>query len=177
MSHVTSSSRTTRTGEAAPSAKRGDARARRRLTTQIKDDLRDLRNQLSMLNRQVGARLDLKEIDLDCLDLISRGGPLSPTALARRAGLHPATMTGILDRLERASWITRERHGADRRAISLRALPDRGAEVFGLFAGMNSAMDKICSEYDEEQLTVIADFLRKAGAAGEGATRDLATGS
>jgi DNA-binding MarR family transcriptional regulator len=176
MNHVTSSSRTARPGEAAPQVARSDGRQRRRLTTQIKDDLRDLRNQLSMLNRQVGGRLDLKEVDLDCLDVISRRGPMSPTALARRAGLHPATMTGILDRLERAGWIARERDGADRRAVSLRALPDRGGEIFGLFAGMNSAMDKICSGYDEEQLAVIADFLRKSAAAGEGATQDLSTG-
>jgi DNA-binding MarR family transcriptional regulator len=143
---------------------------------QIRDDLRDLRNQLSMLNRQVGGRLDLKEIDLDCLDLISRSSPISPTALARRAGLHPATMTGILDRLERAGWIARERVGADRRAVALRALPDRGGEIFRLFAGMNSAVDRICAEYDEEQLTVIADFLRKSADAGQSASRDLATG-
>jgi MarR family len=40
-----------------------------------------------------------------CLDLITRHGPLSPSAPARRAGLHPATMTGILDRLERGGWV------------------------------------------------------------------------
>jgi DNA-binding MarR family transcriptional regulator len=175
MSNVTSSSRTTRSAEAARPAA-GDGRQRRRLTRQIKDDLRDLRNQLSMLNRQVGGRVELKEIDLDCLDLISRSGPMSPSTLARRAGLHPATMTGILDRLERAGWIARERGATDRRAVSLRALPDRGGEVFRLYAGMNSALDKICSEYDEEQLTVIADFLRRSAAAGVDATRDLAAG-
>jgi DNA-binding MarR family transcriptional regulator len=135
-----------------------------------------MRNQLSMLNRQVGGRLDLKEIDLDCLDLISRSGPMTPSTLARRAGLHPATMTGILDRLERAGWIARERDAADRRAVALRALPDRGGELFRLFAGMNSALDKICSEYDEEQLTVIADFLRRSATAGEDETRNLAVG-
>ena len=48
--------------------------------------------------------------------------------------------------------------------------------MFRLFAEMNSAMDKICFEYDEEQLTVIADFLRKSAAAGEGATLTLAAG-
>src|SRR5262245_7983228 len=124
----------------------GNRRVRRQLTTQIKDSLRDLRNQLSMLNRQVGIQLDLKDIDMDCLDLISRQGPLSPSTLARRAGLHPATVTGILDRLESAGWIARERGPADRRAVTIRALPDRGKEVYQLFSGMNSAMDSICAD-------------------------------
>jgi DNA-binding MarR family transcriptional regulator len=154
----------------------GDRRARRQLTTQIKDSLRDLRNQLSMLNRQVGIHLELKDVDLDCLDLVSRHGPLSPTALARRAGLHPATMTGILDRLERAGWVARERDPSDRRGITVRALPDRGREMYRLFAGMNSAMDDICAEYDEEQLKLLADFLRRATEAGSTATGDLAAG-
>jgi DNA-binding MarR family transcriptional regulator len=152
----------------------GSPRARRHLTNQIKDSLRDLRNQLSTLNRQVGTHLDLKDIDLDCLDLVSRHGPLSPTALARSAGLHPATMTGILDRLERAGWIARERDPADRRAVTVRALPDRGREVYQLYAGMNGAMDDLCAEYDDEQLRILADFLRRATEAGATATVDLA---
>lgn len=150
-----------------------DRRVRRRLTTQIKDSLRDLRNQLSTLNRQVGTHLDLKDVDMECLDLISKHGPLSPTALARRARLHPATTTGILDRLERAGWIARERDPADRRAVTVRALPDRGKEMYRLFSGMNSAMDAICAEYDEEQLKLLVDFLRKTTGAGLTATRDL----
>src|SRR5436305_10842037 len=88
----------------------------RRLTNDVKEALRDLRIQLGVLNHQVGTRLELKDVDLDCLDLIARQGPMSPTALARRAGVHPATMTGILDRLERAGWVARQRGAADRRA-------------------------------------------------------------
>src|SRR6266487_6226470 len=81
------------------------ARRRRRLTAAIKESLRELSNQLSLLNHHVSAHLDLKNVDLDCLELIARRGPLSPSALARHAGLHPATMTGILDRLERGGWV------------------------------------------------------------------------
>ncbi len=115
------------------SGTRVDARRQhRRLTAAIKQSLRELRMQLSLLNLRVGARLDLKDVDLDCLDLVSSHGPLSPTALARRAGLHPATITGILDRLERGGWVIRERDPADRRAVFVRARRERGAELMRL---------------------------------------------
>jgi DNA-binding MarR family transcriptional regulator len=150
------------------------ARRRRRLTRAIKEALRDLRIHLSLLNHQVGAHVELKDVDLDCLDLISRHGPLSPSALARRAGLHPATMTGILDRLERGGWVARERDPADRRAVVVRALRDRGAELLRLYAGMNTSMDQICAGYNDDQLELLADFLRRTANAGRSATDELA---
>jgi DNA-binding MarR family transcriptional regulator len=152
-----------------------DARRRkRRLTNSIKESLRELSIQLSLLNHQVGAHLDIRDVDLDCLDLVARHGPLSPTALARRAGLHPATMTGILDRLERAGWITRERDPADRRAVAVSARRERAAELLGLYAGMNGSMDRLCAGYGEDELTLLADFLRRTADAGRGATEELA---
>src|SRR3982074_810096 len=79
---------------------RADAiRSRQRSTPKIRDSVRDLRIQLSRLNYRVGSQLELKDVDLNCFDIIDSYGPLSPSALARRAGLHPATMTGHLDRL------------------------------------------------------------------------------
>jgi DNA-binding MarR family transcriptional regulator len=147
---------------------------RRRLSGTIKQSLRDLRNQLSLLNRHIGARVELKDVDLDCLDLIARQGPLSPSALAQRAGLHPATMTGILDRLERDGWIARDRVPTDRRAVLVRALRDRSADIVRLYAGMNTSMDEICAGYGDAQLEVIADFLRRTTTAGHAAAEDLA---
>ncbi|WP_436496598.1 MarR family transcriptional regulator [Actinokineospora sp. HUAS TT18] len=155
----------------------GDARRRRRLVTGLRDGLRELSVQLTLLNSQVSGKLALRDADLQCLDLITRLGPLSPSAAAKRSGVHPATMTGILDRLERAGFIARDRDPDDRRSVLIRALPERGAEVYGLYAGMNSAMDAVLASYDEDQLTVIADFLRRTTAAGQAATDDLARGS
>jgi DNA-binding MarR family transcriptional regulator len=150
-------------------------RRRRRLTTAIKESLRELSIQLSLLNHRVGAHLDLRDVDLDCLDLINRHGPLSPSALARRAGLHPATMTGILDRLERAGWIARDRDPSDRRAVLLRARRERNAELLRLYSGMNASMDQICAGYSEDQLELLAEFLRRTASAGHNATEDLAS--
>jgi DNA-binding MarR family transcriptional regulator len=150
------------------------ARRRRRLSTAIKESLRELSIQLSLLNHQVGAHAGLKDVDLDCFDLISRHGPISPSALARRAGLHPATMTGILDRLERGGWTARDRDPTDRRAVVVRALRDRKAELFRLYSGMNNSMDHICAGYGDTELELLADFLRRTASAGRTATDELA---
>jgi DNA-binding MarR family transcriptional regulator len=150
------------------------ARRRRRLTRVIKESLRELSNQLSLLNHHIGAQVELKDVDLDCLELINRHGPLNPTTLARHAGLHPATMTGILDRLERGGWVTREHDPSDRRAVIVRTRRDRAAELFRLYAGMNTSMDQICAGYSDDQLELLASFLRRTTDAGRTATDDLA---
>jgi DNA-binding MarR family transcriptional regulator len=142
---------------------------RRRLTLQIKTALRELSTQLSVLNHQVSAKVDLRDVDFDCVDIVNRHGPMSPSALARIAGLHPATMTGILDRLERGGWVVRERDAADRRSVIVRALRERNAEVYRLFAPMNASMNEICAGYDESQLEMLADFLRRTTDAGRDA--------
>jgi DNA-binding MarR family transcriptional regulator len=152
------------------------ARRRRRLSNVIMESLRELSIQLSLLNHQVGAHIELKDVDFYCLDLINRHGPLSPSALARRAGLHPATMTGILDRLQRSGWVTRDRDpdASDRRAVTVRALRDRNAELFQLYSGMNASMDQICAGYTDAELELLADFLRRTTDAGQSATDRLA---
>lgn len=150
-------------------------RERRRLGSRIKADLRALSNQISLLNHQVSNRVDMKDIDLDCLDVLAQHGAMSPSALARRTGLHPATITGILDRLERGGWVARERDAHDRRAVVVRALRERNSELYGLYSGMNGAMDAIIADYDETQLALLADFLGRSIEAGRVATDSLAS--
>jgi DNA-binding MarR family transcriptional regulator len=150
-----------------------EARRRRRLAAAIGESLRELAIQLSLLNHQVGTQLDLRDVDLDCLDLVDRHGPLSPSALARHAGLHPATITGILDRLEAGGWVARERDPSDRRAVVVRVVRERVPDLLRLYAGMNRSMNEIYAGYDESELELIADFLQRTANAGRGATEQL----
>jgi DNA-binding MarR family transcriptional regulator len=149
-------------------------RRRQQTTTEIRDSLRELRIQLALLNYRVGSQLELKDVDLDCLDILDAHGPLSPTALARRAGVHPATMTGILDRLEKGGWVVRERDPADRRAVLVRAVRDRYAQLLRLYSGLSRSMNKLLAGYTDTELELIADFMHRTVDAGRKATEDLA---
>jgi DNA-binding MarR family transcriptional regulator len=140
----------------------------------IFSSLRDLRVELEVLNHRVGKRVRLRDLDLDCLDVISRQGPISPSALAGRMGVHLATMTGVLDRLEQGGWVTRDRARGDRRAVVLAAPPERQREVYAQFSGMNTRMAKILAGYSDDQLDAIADFLHRATAAGRASSDEIA---
>ena len=149
-------------------------RRRQHATTEIRDSLRELRIQLALLNYRVGSQLDFKDVDLDCLDILDAHGPLSPTALAKRAGVHPATMTGILDRLEKGGWVVRERDAGDRRAVLVRAVRDRYAQLLRLYSGLSRSMNKLLAGYSDTELELIADFMRRTVDAGRKATEELA---
>jgi DNA-binding MarR family transcriptional regulator len=151
----------------------GRAQERRRLATKTKATLRELRIELAMLNHRISGLTALRDVDLDCLDVLVRDGSMTPTELARRTGVHAATLTGVLNRLESAGWLLRERAEHDRRSVELRPVPERVREIFGHYAGMNAALDGILDAYSADELGVILDFLERSAEAGRRETEAL----
>ncbi|HEY3529601.1 MAG TPA: MarR family transcriptional regulator [Nocardioides sp.] len=149
------------------------SRERRRLAAEAKATLRELRIELALLNHRISGLARLRDVDLDCLDVLVRQGSMTPTELARRTGVHPATLTGVLARLETAGWLVRARGEHDRRSVELCPVPERVREIFGHYAGMNAALDQILDDYSAEDLGVIVDFLQKSSAAGRRETEAL----
>jgi DNA-binding MarR family transcriptional regulator len=136
--------------------------------------LRELSAELGQINHRVGLRAQLRDADLAYLDLLARKGPQSPTALARAMQVHPATTTGVLDRLEAEGWIARERDPADRRGVLIRLLPGRVPGLMARFAGMNGAIGRIAEGYDTKEIAVIRDFLTRLIEACRAANQELA---
>lgn len=153
-----------------------DARARRRLTAELKRRFRDVNNQIALLSHHVSSRVELRDVDLDCLDFLAQHGATSPSSLARRAGVHPATMTGVIDRLEKGGWIARERDPNDRRAVVVSVRQDAIGEVFRHYEGMNAQMDAVCADYSPAELELIAGFLQRTADAGRRAVEEFAEG-
>lgn len=139
----------------------------------MQNGLRRLTHQLHRLNDAVGSHIDLLPGDLEVLDMIGRDGPMAPRDVTSATGIHPATLTGILDRLESGGWLTRRPDPTDRRRLIVEAVMDRGGEVARLYAPMTKALTRICGDYNDEELVKIVDFLERAAAAGVEAAAEV----
>lgn len=142
----------------------------------VQETLRDLTAEMARLNQTVGHQIDLRPGDLEVLDVLSRFGPLSPSKLAEWLAIHPATLTGVLDRLETGGWAQREPDPADRRGVLIHGLRTRGGELRRLYGPMARSLTEICSNYSDEELATIIDFMERARDAGRSATTEVATG-
>lgn len=135
--------------------------------------LRRLTHQLHRLNDAVGSHIDLLPGDLEVLDMIGRDGPMSPRDITAKTGIHPATLTGLLDRLESGGWLTRRPDPDDRRRLIVEAAAERGGELARLYAPMSKALTEICSRYSPDELRLIVEFLERAADAGVDATHEV----
>lgn len=82
--------------------------------------LRRISRAVDLHSRELARTYGLTAPQLVCLRELDRGGELLSGQLARAVSLSPATVTGILDRLERRHLVLRERRPEDKRQILLR---------------------------------------------------------
>lgn len=85
----------------------------------ILTSLRRITRSLDLHSRRLVSQHQLTAPQLICLRLLAKNGPMSPSLLAKQATLSQATVSGIIDRLERRGLVERRRDRADRRQISL----------------------------------------------------------
>lgn len=57
----------------------------------------------------------------------------------------------------------------------VRALRERNADLMRLYSGMNVSMNKLLAGYEDSQLELLADFLRRTTNAGTTAADELPT--
>ncbi len=79
--------------------------------------------------------------------------------LARATGLTTASITGVVDRLEEAGYVRRERDGRDRRRVVIQLVLDRVMrDVAMTFLPMMRDWQKMAARYSDDELRLIVDF-------------------
>ena len=73
-------------------------------------------------------------------------------------------MTGVLNRLERAGFITRRHDPADRRRVRVAAVPDAVALARRLYEPCYARLADLFADYSAEEVAVLNDWFRRATA-------------
>jgi len=94
----------------------------------IIDDIRRVFYVLAEQSRKVEHDTGLTGSQLWLVKMLDGGSPMKVTELARRMYLHPATMVGLLDRLEAKGLVQRARSEKDRRVVHV-SITDHGQEL------------------------------------------------
>lgn len=120
---------------------------------------RDLSEKQVLFLQAVADQLGFNTTDLKCGDIVQRYGPLTAGQIAEITGLTTGAVTGVIDRLEHAGFVRRERDPADRRRVIVHAVPDRAADVGALFSPMAGAWVSMMDRYTDDELALILEFM------------------
>jgi DNA-binding MarR family transcriptional regulator len=96
--------------------------------------------------------------DLECLDFLNLEGRVTAGRLAELTGLTTGAITGVVDRLEKAGLVRRERDEADRRKVFIAIVPENVAAIGRFYVPMQQAMLKLWSTYSDAELRLLLRF-------------------
>jgi len=134
----------------------------RALLAAVLREVRRMTAQSVLIGQAVSERFGLSSSDLECLDLALLSGGATAGEFAKATGLTTGAITGVIDRLERAGYVRRENDPTDRRKVIVRARPTMTRRIAPLYDSLQREMTALWSEYSDQQLAVILDFLTRS---------------
>jgi len=114
------------------------------------------------LARQECAKVGVSPTQLNVIKLIDQLGELSLSELAMRLATQNATVTGIIDRMDEAGLVTRERSEDDRRVWHVR-LTERGQKIantveIGPWESLRRAVDALDRKKQQQLVALLREI-------------------
>lgn len=119
------------------------------------------------LNSSGASLLGMHSNDVFCLWHVTEAAaeaPVSSGQLAELTGLTTGAITGVIDRLEAAGFVRRERDPQDRRRQLVRPVWEQVARIYALYEPLVRAFGELEARYDVESRTLLHDYLRRLSA-------------
>jgi DNA-binding MarR family transcriptional regulator len=132
---------------------------RARLAAEFGAALRRTGSLMQLMGQAAADRIGINATDLNCLNILSFRGQMTAGELARETGLTTASITGVVDRLEKAGYVRRERDSGDRRRVVVQLVLERAiANVASVFLPMVRAWQQMADRYTDDELRLILGF-------------------
>ncbi|MFC3500323.1 MarR family winged helix-turn-helix transcriptional regulator [Micromonospora krabiensis] len=136
---------------------------RGRMVAEITNDLRRYSTEAQHIGHAFASLHGLNATDLQALIAVMEaelvGDPITPGRLGEVLNLSSGSVTALVDRLERAGHIRRDRDTVDRRKILLH-YADRGASLAQSFFGpLGRRTDQVMDRFTDDELAVVHRFM------------------
>lgn len=123
--------------------------------------LREVTRAAAEVDRALTRALHLRALDYTALGhVMTAREPVGPAELAARLGISSGSATELVDRLEHAGHLRRERHPADRRRVGLHATESAVGEVLGALGPMFAGFTEVADALTPAEREVITAYLR-----------------
>ena len=114
---------------------------------------------MQLMSQAAADRIGINATDLNCLNILSFSGQLTAGDLAKATGLTTASITGVVDRLEQAGFVRRERDAQDRRRVVIHLNTEKAlGTVAPVFGPMMGAWQRMAAQYSDDDLQLIVEF-------------------
>lgn len=123
---------------------------------------RALSTAMVLFHGALAAKQGLAATETKALELLHRFGPLTAGELGERAGLAPASVTGLVDRLAHKGFARRVRDPADGRRVLVEVDAAALAGFAPHFEAFMADMHALYAGYTVDQLTTILHYLTEA---------------
>ncbi|MET9221870.1 MarR family winged helix-turn-helix transcriptional regulator [Streptomyces sp. NPDC088197] len=116
----------------------------------------------ALFNQALADYFGLHPTDVQCLNLLSlESRPVTIGRIAELTGLTTGSATRLVDRLERAGYVVRERDTEDRRRVMVTTVPDRMADFGRVWGGLSGGWWRMLDSYDDDQLALLLAHMRR----------------
>lgn len=127
--------------------------------------LREFNRLAGDLDVELARRLRLRLMDSMALGhVMTADVPLGPAELSARLGISTGSGTELVDRLERAGHLKRDRDTRDRRRVSLSASPEAVGSVLGELGPLFAAFDEVAADLSPSEQEAVIRYLGAAAA-------------
>ncbi|MGW1739570.1 MarR family winged helix-turn-helix transcriptional regulator [Nocardia sp. NPDC001965] len=116
-----------------------------------------------LLHSAVANRLGIGITDLSCLNILTMYGPQTAGQLADRIGItRGGAVTTMIDRLEAAGFVRRDRDPADRRRVLVLVRDKALQKVAPLFGGLWEMLGEQFATRTDAELALLADIVTES---------------
>jgi DNA-binding MarR family transcriptional regulator len=117
-----------------------------------------------MFSEAVAGRLGVNPTDLECLGVIADHPDITAGEIAAATSLTSGAITGVIDRLETAGYVRRERDPDDRRVVRIRLVPETFARAAALYRSLGEAVDRLAADYTDAELKLFVGYFDRSRA-------------